>query len=85
MRRDEVPSPGAAVDEALGSHEDPAPAAGNPAAGALTHIDSSGQARMVDVSAKDVTARTATATGRVLLSPAAIAALRDGTTSESAA
>ncbi|MGN6791720.1 MAG: cyclic pyranopterin monophosphate synthase MoaC [Streptosporangiaceae bacterium] len=34
---------------------------------------------MVDVSAKDVTARTATATGRVLLSPTAIAALRDGT------
>jgi len=79
MRRDEVPSLGAAVDEALGSHEDPVPAAGKPTAGALTHIDSSGQARMVDVSAKDVTARTATATGRVLLSPAAIAALRDGT------
>ncbi|HYS32549.1 MAG TPA: cyclic pyranopterin monophosphate synthase MoaC [Streptosporangiaceae bacterium] len=45
----------------------------------MTHIDSSGQARMVDVSAKDVTERTATATGRVLLSPAAVAALRDGT------
>jgi cyclic pyranopterin phosphate synthase len=34
---------------------------------------------MVDVSAKDVTARTATATGRVLLSPEAVEALRDGT------
>jgi cyclic pyranopterin phosphate synthase len=34
---------------------------------------------MVDVSAKDVTARTATASGKVLLSPAAVAALRDGT------
>ena len=45
----------------------------------LTHLDSAGQARMVDVSGKDVTARTATATGRVLLSPAAVAALRDGT------
>jgi cyclic pyranopterin phosphate synthase len=45
----------------------------------LTHLDSAGQARMVDVSAKDVTARTATATGRVLLSTAAVAALRDGT------
>ncbi|MHB1593018.1 MAG: cyclic pyranopterin monophosphate synthase MoaC [Streptosporangiaceae bacterium] len=33
---------------------------------------------MVDVSAKDVTARTATATGKVLLSAAAVAALRDG-------
>jgi cyclic pyranopterin phosphate synthase len=34
---------------------------------------------MVDVSAKDVTVRTATATGRVLLSARAVAALRDGT------
>jgi len=34
---------------------------------------------MVDVSAKDVTARTARASGRVLLCAAAIAALRDGT------
>lgn len=45
----------------------------------LTHLDSAGQARMVDVSGKDVTARTATATGKVLLSPDAIAALRSGT------
>jgi cyclic pyranopterin phosphate synthase len=45
----------------------------------LTHLDSAGQARMVDVSGKDVTARTATATGKVLLSPEAIAALRSGT------
>ena len=42
----------------------------------LTHIDESGAARMVDVSAKDVTARTATASGRVLVSPAVIALLR---------
>jgi cyclic pyranopterin monophosphate synthase len=34
---------------------------------------------MVDVSAKDVTVRTATATGRVQLSAQAVAALRDGT------
>jgi cyclic pyranopterin phosphate synthase len=44
----------------------------------LTHIDESGHARMVDVSGKDVTARQARATGRVLLSAAAIAALRAG-------
>ena len=44
----------------------------------LTHLDSAGQARMVDVSAKDVTARTATASGRVRLSAAAVAALRAG-------
>jgi cyclic pyranopterin phosphate synthase len=42
----------------------------------LTHVDESGAARMVDVSGKDVTARTATASGRVLVSPAAVALLR---------
>ena len=44
----------------------------------LTHLDEAGQARMADVSAKEVTARTARASGRVLLSGAAIAALRSG-------
>jgi len=44
----------------------------------LTHLDESGHARMVDVSAKDVTAREARASGRVLLSQAAISALRAG-------
>ena len=44
----------------------------------LTHLDESGQARMVDVSGKDVTARTARASGRVLLSAEAVAALRSG-------
>jgi cyclic pyranopterin phosphate synthase len=44
----------------------------------LTHLNAAGEARMVDVSAKDVTARSATAAGRVLLSPACVAALRDG-------
>jgi cyclic pyranopterin phosphate synthase len=44
----------------------------------LTHLDEAGQARMVDVSAKDVTARTARASGRVLLAAEAIAALRSG-------
>ena len=47
-------------------------------AGRLTHIDESGHARMVDVSGKDVTAREARASGRVLLSGAAIAAIREG-------
>jgi len=45
----------------------------------LTHVDAAGNARMVDVSGKDVTARSASASGRVLLSEAAVAALRDGT------
>jgi cyclic pyranopterin phosphate synthase len=50
-----------------------------PDAPRLTHVDDRGQARMVDVSGKDVTVREATARGRVLLGPAAVAALRDGT------
>lgn len=45
----------------------------------LTHLRGDGTAHMVDVSAKDVTARSATAEGRVLLSEAAVAALRGGT------
>ncbi|GII81356.1 cyclic pyranopterin monophosphate synthase accessory protein [Sphaerisporangium rufum] len=46
--------------------------------GRLTHLTESGAARMVDVSAKDVGVRTARASGRVLLSPAAVAILRSG-------
>src|ERR1700684_1555453 len=46
--------------------------------GTLTHVDAAGHARMVDVSGKDVTARSARATGRVLLSAQAGAALRTG-------
>ena len=42
----------------------------------LTHVDESGAARMVDVSGKDVTAREATASGRVLVSEAVVALLR---------
>ena len=42
----------------------------------LTHLDDSGAARMVDVTAKAVTARSATATGRVDLSPEVVALLR---------
>ncbi len=42
----------------------------------LTHVDESGAARMVDVSGKDVTARTATASGRVLVSAPVVELLR---------
>ena len=44
----------------------------------LTHLRGDGTAHMVDVSAKQVTARSATARGRVLLSPTAVSALRAG-------
>jgi len=42
----------------------------------LTHVDESGAARMVDVSAKAVTARTASASGRVVVSGAVVDLLR---------
>lgn len=42
----------------------------------LTHVDEHGAARMVDVSAKDVTVRTATAEGRVDLTAECVALLR---------
>ncbi len=47
--------------------------------GPLTHVRADGSAHLVDVSAKPVTARSASAAGRVLMAPAAVAALRDGT------
>jgi len=42
----------------------------------LTHLDERGAARMVDVSGKDVTVRTATASGRVLVSADVVRLLR---------
>ena len=44
----------------------------------LTHLDSRGQARMVDVGGKPETARSAAATGRIRMSAEALAAVRDG-------
>jgi len=44
----------------------------------LTHVDESGAARMVDVTAKDVTVRTATATGRVRVARSVVELLRAG-------
>jgi cyclic pyranopterin phosphate synthase len=43
----------------------------------LTHVDSHGAARMVDVSAKTVTSREAIATGRVRTSTQVVALLRE--------
>ncbi|HJU67945.1 MAG TPA: cyclic pyranopterin monophosphate synthase MoaC [Gemmatimonadaceae bacterium] len=42
----------------------------------LSHVDRSGQARMVDVSAKETTERFARATGVISMSPEALAAVR---------
>ncbi|GAA3449285.1 cyclic pyranopterin monophosphate synthase MoaC [Dactylosporangium matsuzakiense] len=44
----------------------------------LSHVDASGAARMVDVTAKDVSARRAVAAGLVRTTSAVIALLRDG-------
>ena len=46
---------------------------------ALPHLNPAGEARMVDVSAKQVTARTASAGAFVRLAAVAVAALRDQT------
>ncbi len=45
----------------------------------FTHLDDAGNARMVDVTAKQPTVRVATARGFVRCSPEVVAALRDGT------
>ena len=42
----------------------------------FTHLDASGQARMVDVTAKQPTVRAATAAGTVLCSPEVVELLR---------
>ncbi|HZO38497.1 MAG TPA: cyclic pyranopterin monophosphate synthase MoaC [Methylomirabilota bacterium] len=45
----------------------------------LSHVDRSGQARMVDVSGKEITERFARATGVISMSPAALEAIRTNT------
>ncbi len=45
----------------------------------FTHLDDQGHARMVDVTEKTPTTRSATATGFVRCAPAVVAALRSGT------
>lgn len=42
----------------------------------LTHVDADGAARMVDVAEKDVTVRSARATGRLVTTPQVVALLR---------
>ena len=44
----------------------------------LTHLDDKGQARMVDVSAKDVTTRQATARGRIAMQAETLALITEG-------
>src|SRR3954464_10321468 len=51
---------------------------GKASKGALTHIDSSGEARMVDVSVKPATERVAVAEGRVVMSKATLELIVSG-------
>ncbi|MEY3217975.1 MAG: hypothetical protein RLY96_438 [Actinomycetota bacterium] len=44
----------------------------------FTHLDDNGQARMVDVTNRDISVRTATASGCVKLSSTVVALLREG-------
>ncbi|HAQ59611.1 MAG TPA: cyclic pyranopterin monophosphate synthase MoaC, partial [Microbacterium sp.] len=44
----------------------------------FAHLDESGHARMVDVTAKQPTVRSATARGFVRCTPEVVASLRDG-------
>ena len=44
----------------------------------LTHLDAHGHATMVDVGEKQITTRTAVAQGEVRMTPATLAAIRDG-------
>lgn len=50
----------------------------SPDAPSLTHIDARGEAHMVDVSDKAATERTATAEGRVVMSPATLELILSG-------
>ncbi len=50
-----------------------------PAMGQISHFDSQGASRMVDVSEKDVTARAARASGRVRMAAETLVLIRDRT------
>jgi cyclic pyranopterin monophosphate synthase len=47
-------------------------------AGRLSHVDARGRARMVDIGAKPVTRREATASGRITISHSALRLIRSG-------
>ena len=51
---------------------------GESSARKLSHIDEAGRARMVDVSDKDETQRTATARGRVVMQPETLGLIQSG-------
>ena len=68
--------PGSGDPSSGGPDSEPPPGAEPLAPARFTHLDSAGAARMVDVADKPVSARTAVATGRVLVSAQVLALLR---------
>ena len=71
MRQPDV----AAATRALLGDRAPSPAS---AVGGLTHFDAEGKAHMVDVSAKEITERTATAAASVFMQPATLQRIMAG-------
>lgn len=68
------------TDTKRSDDSDPREATDQSAAAVFTHVDASGQARMVDVSDKPVSKRTATATAVCSMLPATADAIRQNTT-----
>jgi cyclic pyranopterin phosphate synthase len=50
--------------------------------GEISHLDAEGRPRMVDVSGKGVTVRTARAEGRIVMAPATLERIQTGTSSK---
>ncbi|WP_313958541.1 cyclic pyranopterin monophosphate synthase MoaC [Paenibacillus xylanexedens] len=51
---------------------------GQPSRGKLTHFNEQGRARMVDISGKEITVRTAVAVTKVTMNPDTLEAIREG-------
>src|SRR5205823_14539794 len=73
LRGGEAPRTTGVRQTAMSAEKDQGPGA----PGELTHFDESGASRMVDVSAKEVTLRTARASGCVRLGPATLERVKD--------
>jgi cyclic pyranopterin phosphate synthase len=71
-------SPRAAGRAALPGGEKRALRSNDTSTAYFTHFDAAGQAHMVDVGGKDVTKRIARAGGRIVMQPATLALIRDG-------
>ncbi|MCH7905796.1 MAG: cyclic pyranopterin monophosphate synthase MoaC [Chloroflexi bacterium] len=76
--RDGRPNPSPSPDRDAGRAGEPKGAADNDRGTGLTHLDESGAARMVDVSAKPETERVAVAAGSITMQPETLALVRSG-------